>query len=78
MQGRKNQVTCLCSLDRNICSFKVPDLTHHDYIRILAQEGSQRLRKTQADPVVYVDLIDAFEVNFGWVLSRGNIDICGV
>src|SRR6267378_6641508 len=35
MQGREDEVSGECRPNRDFCRFRVPDLPHHDHIRIL-------------------------------------------
>lgn len=60
----------LRGFDRNIRSFQIADFTHHDDIRVLAQELLERRRKGQAGTVIDVDLIDARQLNFSRIFRR--------
>ena len=51
----------------------VPNLTHHDDVRILTEEGLQGRGKVQASLRVYVYLVNAHEIDFHRVFRRGNI-----
>ncbi len=64
---------CLRRFDSDVRRFQVSDLTNHDDVRVLTQEGSQCLRKAEAYPGVDVDLVDAFQVDFRGVFGRGNV-----
>ena len=61
-------------LDRDICSFQVADLTHHDDVGILPQEGSERNSEGETSLFVDVDLVDTRHVDFTRVFGGGDID----
>ncbi len=68
----------LCRLDRDFGGFQVADLTHHDDVRVLTQEGAQRLGKIETLLGVHVDLVDAFQVDFDRVLGGGDVALHGI
>ena len=63
----------LGGLDRDVGCLEVADLADHDDVGILAQEGLQGDRKGRAGLVIDVDLIDAGQVDFRWILDGGNV-----
>ena len=67
-------MTCLRSLDRDIRSFKVANLTHHNDVRVLSQKCFERDRKRQPRTVIDIDLIDTRQIDFRRVFCRGDID----
>ena len=75
MQRRQHQVTRLRRLDRDLGRFEVTNLTHHDDVGILTQEGFQRAGKGQAHLGVDVDLVDARQVDFRRVLGRRDVAV---
>ncbi|MCY1542393.1 hypothetical protein D9M68_781390 [compost metagenome] len=78
VQGRQHHVTGLGGLDSDFGGFQVANLTDHDYVRVLAQEGTQGLGEVHALLGIDVDLVDAFEVDLNRVFGGGDIDIHGV
>src|SRR5690606_36539521 len=74
VKGRQNQVPGLGCLDRYVGGFQISNLTHHDDVWVLPQEGPQSLGETEAHSGVHVDLIDALQVDFSRVFSGGNVD----
>jgi len=70
MQRRQYKVTGLCGLDCDFGRLEVTNLTHHDHVRILAQERFECRGKGQAHLRVDVDLVDTREVDFRRVLGR--------
>ena len=59
----------------DVGGFQVSDLTDHNNIRILAQEGSECGSKRQTLFLIDVDLVDARQVNLGRILGRRNVHI---
>ncbi len=59
MQGAQDKVAGECGLDCMFSCFQVADFAHHDDVRILTQNRSQRRRKSQPDLFLDVHLIDA-------------------
>ena len=71
-------MTGLRRFDGDAGGLQVPYLTHHNDVRVLAQKGPERLTEVHALFRVYVDLVDAFEVNFYRILCGGDITLRGV
>ncbi|MNQ96372.1 hypothetical protein D3C85_1119740 [compost metagenome] len=65
-------------LDGDRGGFQVADLADHDHVRVLAQEGAQRLGEVHALLGVDVDLVDAFQVDLHRVFGGGDVDVRGV
>ena len=59
MQRREHHVAGERGLDRDLRGLEVTNLTDHDDVRVLAQEGAERGREVQADLVVHLHLVDA-------------------
>ena len=55
----------------------IADLTHHQNIRILPQQRSERLGETQAERRIDSRLIDAFEHHLDRIFDRGDVDVVG-
>jgi hypothetical protein len=49
-------------LDGDLGGLEVADLTDHDDVGVLPQEGAQRGREVQADVVVHLHLVDAIRL----------------
>src|SRR3989344_1281726 len=45
MEGRKDEVSRERGLERDFRDFRIPDLPHHDHVRILAEHGTQSRSK---------------------------------
>ena len=71
-------MTGLGRLDRDLGGFQVADLAHHDHVRVLAQEGAQRLGKGQACLRIDVHLVDARHVDLRRVLGGRDVAILGI
>ena len=56
----------------------VPDLTHHDHVRVLAQDGTQAACKGHPGPLVELDLADFFDTVFHRIFQGDDIDVRGV
>ncbi len=67
-------MTGLRGLDSDIGRLQIADLTNHDDVRILPQEGAQRHGEAETGALVDVDLVDARQIDFGRVLGRGDVD----
>ena len=52
-------MTGLRRLDRDISSFQIANLTHHDYVWILTQECAQGGGESQPGFFIHIDLIHA-------------------
>ena len=49
-------------LHGNPCGFKIPHFTNHDNVRVLPDDGAQRIGKIQADLWFHLDLVNAFQL----------------
>ena len=75
MQGRNHQVACDRGLHGNRSSLLVSDLTDHDDIRVLTQNGAQGRGKRQVRLVVGLHLIDAVDIGLHRVLYGDDVHI---
>ena len=73
VQGRQHQVTGQRGLDRHLGRLLVPDLTHHDHIRIGAQQGAKGLVKGPADLRVDLHLPQARLRDLDRVFGRPDL-----
>src|SRR5439155_2649201 len=64
----------LRGLDRDVSRFQIADFADHDDIGILAQERAERRGEGESGLLVYVDLIDARELDFRRILGRRDVD----
>src|SRR5690606_790833 len=78
VQGGHYHVPRLRRLDGNLCRLQVPDLTHHDDIRVLTQEGAQCLGEIQPLLGIDVNLVDPLQVDLYRVFCGGDITLDGV
>src|SRR5262249_13841650 len=58
----EHEVACQRGIDGNVRGLQVANLANHDDIRILPDEGSETAGESDANPRIYVDLIDAGQV----------------
>ena len=65
-------------LDGDLGRLQVANLADHDHVRVLAQEGAQRLGEVHALARIDVDLVDAFQVDLHRVFGSGDVDVGGV
>ena len=63
----------LRGLDGDFAGFHITNFPDHHDVRVLPQECFQRNRKSQARPVVDIDLIHAWQVDFYGVFCGRNI-----
>ena len=75
MQGRENHVAGLGGFNGDVGGFQVTNLTDHNNIRVLTQEGSECGSKRQTLFFIDVDLVDARQVNLGRIFCRRNVHI---
>src|SRR6185312_7251926 len=75
VQGAHDEVTRESCLDRDAAGFEISNLTDHDDVRILAQEGFQRRGEAHADLGAYLNLIDAVKVVLDGVFGGHDVDI---
>ncbi len=78
VQGGHYHVTGLGSLDGDVGGFQVPNLTHHDHIRVLPQKCPQGFGEVQPLLGVHVNLIDTLKVDLDWVFGGGDVALHGV
>src|ERR1700704_4943258 len=78
MHGRKNQVSGERGLNRNLGSFVVSNLAHHDLIRVVAKDGAQSAGKRQTLFLVHRNLRDAANLVFDGVLDRDDLVFVGL
>ena len=65
-------------LHRNGCSLAIPNLTNHDYIRVLPKDTAQGGCKGQAGFGINLYLINTVNVSLHRVFNRNNIHITGI
>lgn len=75
VEGGENQVSCESGFDGDLGGFKVADLTDHDDVGVLAEEGAEGGGKVEADVFVLLDLVDAVEVEFDGIFGGGDVGI---
>ncbi|MNU95636.1 hypothetical protein D3C71_856580 [compost metagenome] len=75
MQGGHDQVARQCRLDRNFCGFAIAHFPDHDHIRILAEKGSQHLRKGQPDLGLDLHLVEPLQPVLHRIFHRQNLEV---
>ena len=75
MKGGKYQMAGDRSAHGNGGCLRITGFTHHDDIRILAQQGAQSAVKGQPGSVVYLHLIHSGQVFLHRVLDGGDVDL---
>ena len=78
VQRRQHQVAGQRGLHRDLRGLMVADLADHDHVRILAQDGAQRLGEGQVDLGIDLGLADAGQLVLDRVLDRQHIGGRGV
>src|SRR5947199_6075410 len=78
MDARKNQVAGQSSLDRDLGSLKITDLTHEDDVGILPEERAESRRESEADLFFDLNLIYSAEVVLDRILGGDNVGLGGV
>ncbi len=73
MQRREDQVAGERRLHADLGGLEVTDLTYHDHVRVLAQEGPERCCEVEADILVHLHLVDPGEVELDRVFSGGDV-----
>src|SRR5579862_9446697 len=73
VQRRENEMPRLCRLDGDLGGLEVTDLTHHDHVRVLAQERTHRRREGESYLGVDVDLIHSRKVDFRRVFGGRDV-----
>ena len=73
MHGGYNQMAGNRSLHRNRCRLLISDLTDHDDIRILTENGSQCGCKSQIHFIIYLNLVDSLYVSLNRIFNRYDI-----
>ena len=72
MHRRKDEVTGQSRLHDHGCSLPIPNLTHHDDVRILAHDTAQSARKVEAYVRLNLNLIDAGKLILDGVFERDD------
>ena len=75
MQRAEHQVSRQRGLDGNLRGFEVAHLSHHDAVRILTEEGTQRLGKGQPHGVIDRHLHDAVHFILHRVLRGDQLGV---
>ena len=70
MQGGKNQVAGQGSLNCDFSSFTVADLADQDNVRVLPNNGTETIGKSEVDLGVDLHLADALHLVLNGVLCR--------
>src|SRR5690606_32724495 len=78
VQRGEHEVAGERRLDGDGSRFQVTDLTDHDDVRVLAQEGAQRRGEVQTDLGSDLHLVDAVQVVLDRVLGGHDVDLRGV
>src|SRR5690554_1729843 len=65
-------------LNGNGGGFTVADFTNHHHVRVLAQNGTQRIGKIQPDLAGGLDLVDAADLIFNRVFHGQNLAVYGI
>ena len=73
VQGREGKTAGRGEFECDFGCFGVADLAHHDHIRVLTQDRTQRRRKGQADLVIHLRLTDTRQTIFDRVFQRHDI-----
>src|SRR5690606_285584 len=78
MQGAEYQVAGQGTFGGHQGGFLVADFAHHDYIRVVAQDVSQRAGEGVADLRLDLDLADAVDLVFHRVFHGDDVDPAGL
>ncbi len=78
MQGREDEVSGQGGLDGQVSRFAIADLTDHDDVGVLAEQGAQAVGEGHAGDGIDLGLVGTYDVVFNRVLDRRNIDVRGV
>src|SRR5882724_1495662 len=73
MHRGKHEMAGQCRLNRDLCSLRIANLTHHDLVRIVAQNGAQAAREGQ--PLLLIDrnLQYAGQLVFDGIFDRHDL-----
>ncbi len=75
MKGRKDQVSGECGVDTERCGLAVADLSDHDDVRVLAQEGTESHRKGESNLRLHLGLIDTRHLILDRVFDCGDVHV---
>ena len=78
MEGAQHEMAGERGLNRDLRRFQIAHFTHHDNVRVLAQEGAERLTEGHAHVLLNRHLHDAFNVVLDGVLGSQQLGINGV
>jgi hypothetical protein len=73
VQRGQHQVAGQRGLDGDLRGFEIADLADHDHVRVLAQDGAQRLGKTEVDLGIDLRLADAGQLVLDRVFHRHDV-----
>src|SRR6478609_11273291 len=73
VDGGENQVTGKGGVDGNLRGFLVADFAHHDFVRIVTQDGTQAPGKRESLFLVHGNLGDAMDLVFHRVLNGDDL-----
>ena len=68
-------MTCEGGADGYFSSFGISDFSHHDHIRVLPEDRSERGGERETDIRADVRLVDAEEIVFDWIFDRRDIHL---
>ena len=75
MQRRYDQMSRNGSLHRYGCRLLISNLTDHNDIRVLTQNGTQRRREGQVRLIINLHLIDSVDIRLYRILYGDDINI---
>ena len=75
MHRGKDEVACQCRLHRHGRRLAIPNLTDHNYVRILAHDAAQSARKVETDFRLNLDLIDTGKLVLDGVFERDDLHL---
>ena len=66
-------MACERGLNRNLCSFKIANLSNHDHVGILPQDGPQGFGEIQIDFGIHLRLAHTSQLVFNRVFYRHDV-----
>src|SRR5204863_2828684 len=75
MERAENKVSSQAGGGGNTRGLEVANLTDHNYVRRLAQDGAQRRRKCHPDVRIHLHLVDPVHLIFNWLLDRDDLSV---
>ena len=74
MQCRHHHMARLSGFDPDGSRLQIPDLPHQDDIGVLVKKGLKSFGKGHTGSFIYLDLINAGQIDLDRVLGRRDID----